>query len=162
MSVVQLERWEFEWAKHVAMHRTGANLRKRDATHYDQSKLEDDWTADLAGAACELATAKLLNRYWSGSYWSADEHDRYKEQPDVGRNIEVRRIRNPNYRLQIDKRDADRDRSMVLAYAVPPDYTTVNVIGWGLAKDLYPLGTPLEWDRDGTRRLVDQTHLRKL
>jgi hypothetical protein len=162
MSVVQLEPWELGWAKHVALQRTEANLRKHDAAHYDSSKLEDDRTADFAGAVCELATAKLLNRYWSGSYWPADQHDRYQEHPDVGRNIEVRRIRNPTYRLQIDERDVDRERCMVLAYAVPPDYTTVHVIGWGWAKHLYPLGRPLDWNPDGSRRLVDQAHLKKL
>ena len=129
MSVVHLEQWEREWAEHVAKKRTDANLGKSNALHYDESKLEDDYTADLAGAVCEIAVAKRLNKYWDGSYWTESEHSSFELRADVGFNTEVRRIRSPGYRLQVRAKDVQESRIMVLAYAYPPDFVSVDVIG---------------------------------
>ena len=156
MTDIHLTAWEREWAGHVGAKRHEANLWKRDAKHYDPARMQDNLTASVASACAELAVAKLLNKYWDGSYWTAEQHDLYREAPDVGRNTEVRRIREPGNPLAVRARDVERERIMVLAYPVPDAFTTVTVIGWGYAASLWECGVPAAYDPDGTTRLVPQ------
>jgi hypothetical protein len=162
MAEVRLTPWEREWAEHVANKRTEANLGKSNAAHYDESKLQDDYIADLAGAVCELAVAKRLNKYWDGSYWTEGQHSDFERRADVGTNTEVRRIRSRHYRLQVRAKEVREERIMVLAYAHEPHFVAVDVIGWGYACELWERGEPIEWDKSGNTRLVDQRWLHAL
>jgi hypothetical protein len=45
---------------------------------------------------------------------------------------------------------------MVLAFVLDGEPIIVNVIGYGLANDLWPLGTPADYDKKGTTVLVPQ------
>jgi len=138
-----------------------ANLEKRDAAHYDPARMEDNVVASIASCVGELAAAKRLNRYWSGSFWNAKDHNRYKHLADVGENTEVKRIRKPNNPLPVRRRDVEAGRVNVLVYPHPPDFTVVDVIGYGLATELWELGEPAMYDEDGTR-LVAQRNLHRL
>lgn len=162
MTPITLYPWEVEWANHVATRRTEANAGKGDAHYYERERMEDDHVANVASCYAELAVAKRLNRYWSGSFWTADDHDRYKHLPDVGDTTEVRRIREPDNPLNIRANDVKANRTMVLAYVVPGEPVIVNVIGYGLANDLWPLGTPAPYDKRGTTVLVRQSDLAPL
>jgi hypothetical protein len=51
---------------------------------------------------------------------------------------------------------------MVLAYPVPDEFVTVDVIGWGYARDLWEQGRPADYDQAGTTRLVVQECLSPL
>ena len=162
MSEVTLEPWEREWAQHVGVKRHEANLSKRDAHYYDQSRMEDNVRASVAAACAELATAKLLNKYWDGSYWTASQHGKFADRADVGSNTEVRRVRNRGNPLPVRARDVERGRVMVLAFPVPDEFTTVEVIGYGMAAELWEFGRPADYDQAGTTRLVPQGWLRPL
>jgi len=156
MTEVTLEPWEREWAGHVGTQRHKARLTTPNAEHYDDSRMEDDLRADIAGAVAELAVAKRLNRYWNGSYWTAQQHSKYVKGADVGANTEVRRIRDRSHKLQVRTTDVERNRIMVLAYPVPDDFTVVEVVGYGWASELWEFGEVASFDKTGRVRLVRQ------
>jgi hypothetical protein len=162
MSEVRLTPWEREWAGHVGLKRHEANLSKQDAAYYDPARMQDNLTASIASAVAELAVAKRLNKYWDGSFWTAEEHGQYSDRADVGENTEVRRVRRHGNPLPVRARDVERDRIMVLAYPVPDEFVTVDVIGWGYARDLWEQGRPADYDQAGTTRLVVQECLSPL
>lgn len=162
MTTMTLTPWEREWADYVGTKRHEANLWKRDAKHYDPARMQDNLTASIASACAELAAAKRLNKYWDGSFWTAEQHDQYRNRADVGDNTEVRRIRQPQNPLAVRARDVERGRVMVLAFPVPDQFVQVEVIGYGLAAELWESGVPADYDPDGTTRLVPQGMLNPL
>jgi len=151
--------WERAWAEHVGTMRHEANAAKRDAQYYDPARMQDNLTASVASCCAEIAVAKRLNKYWDGSFWPAADHAKHRDQADVGLNTEVRRIRSRGNPLPVRRRDVDAERLMVLAFPVPDEFVTVEVIGWGYAVDLWKVGVPAEYDRRGTTRLVSQDRL---
>ena len=126
--IIDLEPWEYEHVNLVGIGRYVANWDKQDAAHYDKSRMQDDRTAQVAAAACELAVAKYTNQYWPGHVWSKENHDKYKKVPDVGSNIEVRRVRTRN---SVAVRERDLGRGLVLwaARAVEPELRQVELLG---------------------------------
>ena len=95
--IIKIEKWEYERAHAVGIARCVARWGSPDAEHYDQkARQEDNRTANFASALCELAVAKATNRYWHGHVWHWTEHKKYYDLPDVGTNIEVRRLRTRN------------------------------------------------------------------
>ena len=159
VSRVVLKPWEREWAQHVGEMRDKANEKKRDAPYYDPKRMEPNLTASVASACAEMAVAKLLNKYWDGSFWTAEEHKQYRDAADVGTNTEVRRIRKRRSPLVVRARDVEHGRIMVQAYPVPEDFVVVEVIGYGFAAELWEHGRPADYDRKGTTRLVPQDRL---
>jgi hypothetical protein len=148
--LVQLETWEYEWACHVAIRRITANWGKADAPHYKRNRMEDDRTASVAACVAELAVAKATNRYWSGHVWKAEDHHKYRDCPDVGRNIEVRRIRT---RKQAAVRRHQLGKGLVLFVAEPvtPELTSCIVHGY-IDYDLaWERGVPSDYDPENTR-----------
>ena len=91
--IIELESWEYEYASTIGIRRYTNNWGKPDAPYYDPTKMEDNRTAQVASAIGELAVAKAINEYWSASIWKGADHKKYKDLPDVGKNIEVRRVR---------------------------------------------------------------------
>jgi hypothetical protein len=162
MAEIQLTPWEREWAGYVGLKRHEANINKRDAEHYDPARMQDNLTANVASTVAELATAKCLNKYWDGSFWTAAEHGKYADRGDVGENTEVRRIRSRWNPLPVRARDVERNRIMVLAYPHPDEFVLVEVIGWGWAADLWEQGKPADYDKAGNTRLVVQECLNPL
>ncbi len=161
MSRVELTPWEREWAEYVGRKRTEANEGKGNAAHYDPSRMQDNLTANIASCVAELAVAKRLNRYWDGSFWTAETHDAFADRADVGENIEVRRIRSAGNPLAVRRRDMERGRHMVLAFPHPDEFVVVDVVGWGTAAELFPIGRPADYDTENTR-LVEQVLLNPL
>lgn len=162
MSRVRLEPWEREWAEHVGLKRHEANAAKADAAYYRPGLMEDNLRASIAACVAELAVAKRLNRYWDGSYWTADDHHLYADRADVGENTEVRRTRSPNGRLVVRKRDVKEKRVMVLAYPIPDEFVEVEVVGWAYATEAWEQGEPAHYDLSGATRLVPQDMLYSL
>lgn len=148
--IVELEPWEYEHASHVGIGRVTANWGVQDAAHYEKSRMQDDRTASVAGAICELAVAKHTNQFWSGSVWPRSAHDTYKHLPDVGMNIEVRRVRTGK-KVAVRERDTGRGLELWAARAVEPEFRSVDVLGY------LPYDTAWEWadssSFDGTRYL---------
>lgn len=127
--IIDLEPWEYEHVNVVGIGRYVANWEKQDAAHYDKSRMQDDRTAQVAAAACELAVAKYTNQYWSGHVWPKESHDKYKKVSDVGLNIEVRRVRTRNS-VAVRERDLGRNLVLWAAKAIEPELRSVELLGY--------------------------------
>lgn len=158
-TVVELYPWEIEWTMVVGMRRHHANLHKQDAKHYDPSRMEDNLTASVKAARCELAVAKAIGHYWSGSYWDSGQHKDYATVPDVEPNIEVRRTRYTDGQLPVRSSDVAQLRVMVQAHTDDPGIVTVT--GFIYAVDGWEIGKPARYDTVNTR-LVSQSELRPI
>jgi hypothetical protein len=125
-AIVRLDPWEYEWAYRVGIGRCAANWESHDAKHYSRDRMEEDRRASPASALCELAVAKLLNQYWSGSVWYRG-HAANKRRPDVGKNIEVRRVRS---RPGPTIRRTDLGRLVYGCRITHPEWREVEVLGY--------------------------------
>jgi hypothetical protein len=150
--VVSLSPWEYEYAFQVGIRRFTANWQKNDAPHYDRSRMELDREAQVAAAICELAVAKHINRYWHASIWHESEHAKHRNQPDVGDNVEVRRVR-----TDVGPAVRERDRGRVVWGAkTTGEFREVELLGWILGTDGWLLGE----DRPGGYKVVPAHMLR--
>lgn len=158
MKIVELEPFEYEWASHVGTRRYIENWHKKDAPYYKKELMEDDRTAHVAAAVCELAVAKLTNRYWSGHVWTAGEHNKYKKVTrDVGKNIEVRRVRTGES-AAVRKRDLGQGLVLFVAKAVMPELRKIEVWGYIGYDTAWDLGEPSSYSPEDTR-LIHRRHL---
>lgn len=148
--IVQLESWEYAHAADVGIRRFTANWGKPDAPHYDRTRMEDDRTAQVAAAVCELAVAKHTNRFWSGHVWHWTEHDTYRNVPDVGKNIEVRRIRTGKD-AAVRKHQVGKGLFLWAAKPFAPEFTAVEMGGWLKYDEAWELGEPSHYAPDTTR-----------
>lgn len=154
MPIVRLEPWEYAWAAHVGIARFTANWGKADSAEYDPSRMEDDRTAQVAAAICELAVARITNRYWGGHAWPKDSHMRNRNIPDVGRNIEVRRVRKPTAGAAVRKRQLGQGLVLFAAYPEPPEFRVVDVWGWLDHDEAWAIGEPAPYSQTGNTRQV--------
>lgn len=155
---VALDPWEYEWASHVGIRRFTANWGKADAPWYDRERMEDDRTAQVAACVAEIAVAKATNRYWSGSVWSAADHHKHKWRPDVGRNIEVKRVRKG--KPAVRQHQVGHNIVLWIANPVAPEFHTVELWGWIHVDEAWEHGTPATYDSTGRTRLVPRDRLR--
>lgn len=83
------------------------------------------WDLHIVGACGELAVAKVLKRYWSGTV------NTYKNGGDIGRRMQVRTRTRAGYELLV--RDSDRDDDVfVLVRGEGPVF---EVVGWLLGRE---------------------------
>lgn len=157
---VQLEPWEFEWAKTIGTQRHEVNLGRGDAAHYDTKRMEDNLTASIVACVAELAVAKHCNRYWSGSIWPVADHHKYKDLPDVGRNIEVRTVRTSDA-AAVRRRELGKGRVLWVAKPVRPELTTVEMWGWLPVDEAWEKGQPARYDKTGNTRVIHRSLLRQ-
>lgn len=150
MTIITLETWEYVHACNVGIARFAANWGKEDAPHYKKELMEDDRTATVASAICELAIAKHTNRYWHAHIWHATEHKKYRNFPDVGKNIEVCRVRKGN---TIAVRKHQLGQGLILFAAQPevPEFINVDIWGWLEHDKAWELGEPAHYAPDTTR-----------
>lgn len=138
--VIDLQSWEYELAGQVGLARIAANFGRSDAAHYNRERMEDDRTAQHAAAAAEIATARAANRYWTaGGAWSREDHAQFRNLPDVGKNIEVRRVRDPGAST-FAAGPNDCERVIFACYVEPPEFRRVRVLGWIRGADALALG----------------------
>ncbi len=157
MLIVTLEAWEYEHASLVGARRYTANWGKGNAPWYDAERMEDDRTAQVAACVCELAVAKATNRYWSGHVWPPAEHARRRDTPDVGHNIEVRRVRT-SLNAAVRRHQVGKGLVLFVAQAIPPEFREVQVLGWIDMDEAWEKGVPSDYDSESTR-LISPTHL---
>lgn len=154
LPVVLFAAWEYEHAYSVGIRRFTANWQKGDAPHYDRRLMEADRNAQVAAALCELAIAKHVNQFWHASVWSAHDHARFAAQPDVGHDIEVRRVRTSK---AVAVRRNDRGKAVWAARLLDEEYRSAEILGW--------IDGELGWEvgRDSGRgyRLVDVRDLNR-
>lgn len=142
--IIKIESWEYEWASQVGIKRFTANWSKQDAKHYDPSRMESNRTAQVASALCELAVAKHINQFWSGTAWSADAHDDEKHRPDVGKNIEVRRVRTKNA-VAVRKKQVGLGLILFAARAIEPEFREIEILGYKNYDEAWALGEDSEF-----------------
>ena len=160
--VITLEPWEYEWASHVGIRRFIENWGKGDAVHYQRERMQDDRTAQVAACVAEIAVAKYANRYWSGSAWKASQHGANKDGPDVGTNIEVKRLRTRNY-ATVRRRQVNKGMVLFVAKPIEPELRQVIIYGFRDYDEAWNLASqPDECDKSGNTRLLDLRHLRLL
>ena len=151
--MIKLEAWEYEWATHVGCRRFIENWEKQDASHYKREYMEDDRTAQVAAAVGELAVAKVTNQFWSGHVWPQGKHKEYKDLPDVGTNIEVRRIRtSPD--AAVRKRQLGKGLILFVAQPEPPELRSIDILGWIDHDEAWELGKPSSYAPDTTRNIA--------
>lgn len=127
--IIRLESWEYEHASTVGIRRFTERWDTLNAAHYDISRMEDDRTAQVAACIAELAVAKHLNQYWSGHVWKSSDHHTYKHLADVGRNIEVRRVRTrPG--AAVRRKQVGKGLVLWVAQPIPPEFMAVDLWGW--------------------------------
>lgn len=156
--LVELTSWEFTWAEHVGIARHEVNLTRRDAGWYDSRRMEDNRTASISAAVAELAVAKHVNQYWSGSVWPVADHARYKDLPDVGRDIEVRTVRTSTA-AAVRKHQVGKGLILWVAKPVRPKFHEVELWGWLPVDTAWELGTQARYDASGRTRVVERKHL---
>jgi hypothetical protein len=125
---VTLTPYESELAAGVGLRRHLSALRRGLVNHHGYKG--DGWGDHIEAAGAELAVAKFLGRYWSGSV------DTFKASGDVGP-YEVRWRSSTTYDLLIRPGDAD-DRPFFLVLGQFPTY---RVVGWIMGRD----GKREEW-----------------
>ena len=129
MMQIELDPWEYEHALHVGARRFIENWGKADAAHYDKKRMEDDRTAQAAACVGELAVAKITNQYWPGHVWHKSDHKVYRHLPDVGHNIEVRRVRTSTS-AAVRRRQLGMGLVQRVVQPVPPEFRVVDILGW--------------------------------
>lgn len=147
---IDLESWEYEHACNVGIRRYTANWSKKDAPHYHRENMEDDRTATVAAAVCELAVAKHTNRYWHAHIWHKTEHEKFKHLPDVGRNIEVRRIRTQKA-AAVRRHQLGKNLVLYVAEAIGPELRSATLYGWLKYDEAWDLGKQSKYDPENTR-----------
>ena len=157
--IVALSDDELAQAKRVGDGRNEANLGSPDRPYYHRELMQDDETASFAAACAEAAVAKATGRHWHAKVWPASEHWKHRDEPDVGRNIEVRRIREPDNGLVVREKDLNKGKVIFVAYPVPETgFRQVDVIGWLRAEEAWDLGK----DAFEQTRRVSQSLVHKL
>jgi len=159
MTIITLEPWEYVHACNVGIARFVANWGKQDAPHYKKELMEDDRTATVAAAICELAVAKATNRFWSAHVWAEEDHNKYRDVPDVGRNIEVRRVRTGNT-VAIRKRQLGKGLVIFAAQPEVPEFINVDIWGWLDHDSAWELAEPSHYAPE-TTRLLSREYLTK-
>jgi hypothetical protein len=145
--LIYLETWEYEYASTIGIRRYTNNWDKPNAAHYDPSKMQEDRTAQVAAAICELAVAKAVNEYWSASIWKGTDHNTFKHLADVGKDIEVRRVRTQPGPAIREKDLLKGNQILFGAYAVEKEFKQVEILGWTTFKDGWENGIPTEYGK---------------
>jgi hypothetical protein len=147
---IEIMPWEYEYASFVGIRRFTANWSRNNAKHYDAKRMEDDRTAQVAAAITELAVAKHTNRYWHASIWHSSEHIMNRDLPDVGRNIEVRRVRQ-GHCAAVRRHQLNKGLVLWAGTPHPPEFRFVTLHGWLHNDDAWNMGTPADYDLVDTR-----------
>ncbi|SVD42864.1 uncharacterized protein METZ01_LOCUS395718, partial [marine metagenome] len=85
------------------------------------------------------------------------EHKARRDTPDVGLNIEVRRVRTSK-NAAVRRHQVGKGLVLVVAYATPPEFRVVDVMGWIHMDEAWEVGVPPDWDPEDSR-VVSPSHL---
>jgi len=155
--MIDLESWEFDLINLVGARRCSARWGSANAAHYDERRMEDDRTAQVAACAAELAVAKFVNQYWHASVWDSRDHFAYANWPDVGKNIEVRRVRTSDY-AAVRRRQLNHGLILFVAKPTMPECRAVEILGWQHYDYAWTKAAPSEFDEN--TRILDPKYLR--
>lgn len=148
---IELLPWEYIHACDIGIKRYAANWDKENAAWYgDPDRLEDDRTATVAAAIVELAVAKYLNQFWHAHVWHSSEHYRYDMYPDIGKNIEARRIRVSDGVPIRAGQNSIAGLKVWAARPEPSEFRVVKIYGWVLQSD--------GWEKVGLPNMTQRIH----
>lgn len=125
--IIDLYPWEYERGFSVGIARFTANWGKGDAAHYDRSRMEEDRKAQSAAVLCEIAVARYTNEYFHGHVWHFTERSKYRHLADVGKDIEVRRIRTAT---GVPVRKTDAGKKVWAARVADDEYRKIELLGF--------------------------------
>lgn len=164
---IYLEPFELDVATQVGTKRYLMNLEKQDKGYYANEHMEHDLTASIYSCVAELAVAKQLNQYWGAHWWLPEKHNYYKGMADVGTNVEVRRLREPNNAVPVRSKDVMQG-CVVYGVYVPSlkspkdDIMEVTIVGYINADEGWQQGERPSYDRYDQTRLVRQELLNQV
>lgn len=111
----------------ILMGALAGTLRRISSMGAAYTPSSDLWSIDIEGACAEVAAAKGLNMYWSGSV------NTFK-LPDLACNIQVRHTIKRNGCLIVRNDDANNEK-FVLVVGEAPEFFIVGWLYGGEAKD---------------------------
>lgn len=120
---VVLTWYELFLASQIGVKRQVEAL-KRNLPDRHGAKADQGWQVHVEGAAGEMAAAKALGLYWSGSI------NTFKTGGDIG-TLQVRTRSRHDYDLIVRDSDRDDDRFVLVVGCAP----VFDVIGWILGRD---------------------------
>ena len=139
---------ELEQCRQRGVQLKQVNLKTKDTPAYaDQSRkvYKDEADAGFVMSVAECAVGKATERVWHAKVWPKEEHALHKNEPDVGRNIEVRHITHPGAGLVVREKDLNQNKVLFLAYPDPAtEYHTAEVVGWLKAEDAWANGRQVD------------------
>ena len=162
MPTIYLEPFEHNIAVQVGVARYNMRKDSGDQSYYDPARMESNFNANIASAVCEMAVAKYTNQYWACHVWCVEQHRLYSRMPDVGTNIEVRRVRDKKNPVAIRERDVRDGRMIYAVYAKAPEYEEVEILGCIDAQEGWNIGTIPSYDKKNNTRVVATEQLTKL
>jgi hypothetical protein len=148
-ATLTMQPWEIQHAITIGGGRYIANLGKGNASHYDHKRMEHDLIAQPASVLCEAAVAKHLNVYYDWSLWTAGDHNKHRQQPDlIG--IEVRRVRTKPL-VTVRKTDVEKGVKVYAAWVNMTNPTKVFVYGYITAAEGWQRGIPADFSPNARR-----------
>lgn len=117
-----------------ALRRHG-NLYKGNSNSYPKSaKLQPEAFASPAGCAAEIGVAQHLGQCWNARAWPAQRHNALKTMPDVGHNIEVKRIRDDKQYVEVKRKETSAEtnqkRILWVVRTIGDEHIEVDLLGW--------------------------------
>ena len=126
---VVLRPFEFVQAAQVGADRIVRNYRNASWIQ-DGHRKELPLVAQHASVAAELAVARVLGQYPTAvGAWDAGRHFEFSGLPDVGENVEVKRVTSLGATC-FSFQQKDVDRTLAVCYVEEPSLAVVRVLGW--------------------------------
>lgn len=119
-----------------------ANAGVPNAAWYDEERMEPEPAGNIKGALCEAAVGQYLGLTAHLAVWPHSQHVQHQHEPDVGDNIEVRRVRTqPGPTL----REHQVGHGLILWAAVVEEYLdtachVIRLLGWRDYDEAWTLG----------------------
>jgi len=99
--------------------------------------------------------SQISCQYWSGHVWHKTDHKTYKHLPDVGHNIEVRRVRTSTNGA-VRRRQLDQGLVLWIVRPVAPEFRVVEILGWIDHDEAWEKGEPSGYDPENTRVIGEE------
>lgn len=116
---------EMYLASHAALMRRLGNMRRAIKAKYGAPEDEGAWEPDFFACQGEMAVAKCLNLFWSGSVGDFGA-------VDVGGLVQVRTRRKKWHQLILHKEDSDNEPFVLVCAHESPKFM---LCGWIFGKD---------------------------
>jgi len=154
---VTLEHYEFSMGVYVGSRRQLGNVIAKRKPRNGMPE-DEGWNNHIEGTCGEIAAAKFLNLYWSGT------QETFGKETDLRPMIEVKTGSKHSHRLLIRKHE-DLDQVFIWVTGTAP---TFQIHGWCLGRDVAidehldsPSGRPEAWFIPPKLLSADWTELKK-